>query len=79
MGRRLDQELAEERDGEMFDPDFWERDYQHMADMLPVFCVSSRAYQKSSGRIIKDEAVSGFPSIEDTEIPALKRHALSIA
>jgi hypothetical protein len=41
-----------------------------------VFCVSSRAYQKLSGRLEKDDFQShGFLSIEDTEVPKLQEHA----
>jgi hypothetical protein len=41
-----------------------------------VFCVSSRAYQKLSGRLEKDNFQShGFLSIEDTGIPDLQVHA----
>jgi hypothetical protein len=43
-----------------------------------VFCVSSKAYQKISGRLEDDERVTGFAELEDTEIPALQRHALGI-
>src|SRR5688572_4394524 len=72
-------ELAEKRDGEAFNPNSQERDYEELAERLPVFCVSSKAYQKLSGRFCKDEAISGFPDIENTGIPALKRHASKIA
>lgn len=49
-----------------------------MAGNLPVFCVSSKAYQKMSGRLERDEKVDGFPDIENTGIPGLQRHALKI-
>lgn len=44
-----------------------------------MFCVSSKAYQKISGRLENDDRVAGFARVEDTEIPALKAHALKIA
>jgi hypothetical protein len=39
-----------------------------------VFCVSSRAYQKLCGRLQKDEAVPGFKTVEETEMPQLQAH-----
>ncbi|KAL1839183.1 hypothetical protein VTJ49DRAFT_1802 [Mycothermus thermophilus] len=48
-------------------------DYTAIANNLPVFCVSSRAYHKRSSRYMRD-AVEGFISLEDTGIPALKDH-----
>jgi hypothetical protein len=68
----LDQDQAQARDGADFNPDVQERDYEQLAEMLPVFCVSSRAYQKLSGNMKKDEAISGFPTLEDTESPPCK-------
>ncbi|GAP92026.2 putative tat pathway signal sequence [Rosellinia necatrix] len=74
--KELDQENAVEEDDETFDPDQDIRDYDEVARSLPVFCVSSRAYQKLSGRLEKDDFEShGFPSVEDTEIPQLQEHA----
>ncbi|KAK4163169.1 hypothetical protein QBC43DRAFT_67836 [Cladorrhinum sp. PSN259] len=74
--RELDQEAAAEQDEENFDPEVDLRDYDAVAKTLPVFCVSSRAFQKLSGRLEKDNFnSSGFMSIEDTEIPALQAHA----
>jgi len=75
---RLDQDVAEQRDGEDFDPSSLARDYEVLAEMLPVFCVSGKAFQKMSGNFKEDDEVSGFPDVEDTEIPALKRHARDI-
>ncbi|KAI0417897.1 hypothetical protein F5X98DRAFT_363421 [Xylaria grammica] len=74
--KELDQENAAEEDDETFDPDQDTRDYDKVAQSLPVFCVSSRAYQKLSGKLEKDDFQShGFSSIEDTEIPKLQEHA----
>jgi len=62
-----------------FDPSQDFRDYDEVAANLPVFCVSSRAYQKLSGRIKKDNvSLDGFPSPEDTEIPQLQEHARNL-
>jgi hypothetical protein len=72
---RLDQEAAAEDEGN-FNPDIDVRDYDAVAQSLPVFCVSSRAFQKLSGRLQKDDfSNSGFQSKEDTEVPQLQSHA----
>lgn len=75
---RLDQENAALEDEEGYDPTHEVRDYRELAARLPVFCVSSRAYQKMSGKLDKDEPTTGFLTLEETEIPALQRHALDI-
>jgi chromosome segregation ATPase len=46
--KEIDQELAEDADADAFDPTKDIRDYEEVARNLPVFCVSSRAYQKLS-------------------------------
>ncbi len=72
--KELDQELAAEEDEENFNPDSETRDYEEVAHNLPVFCVSSRGYQKLQGRLRKDPTVPGFKTIEETEIPQLQAH-----
>lgn len=72
--RELDQELAVEEDEEHFDPSVEIRDYDEVARSLPVFCVSSRGYQKLQGRLRQDPAVPGFKGIEETGIPQLQKH-----
>ncbi|KAI5247236.1 hypothetical protein E4T43_02175 [Aureobasidium subglaciale] len=72
--KELDQEAQAEDDPDTFDPEQDMRDYEKVAKDLPVFCVSSRAYQKLSGRLVKDNAVRGFTDVDQTEIPALKAH-----
>ena len=72
--KELDQELAEEEDAANFNPEEEVRDYDEVAASLPVFCVSSRGYQKLMGRFKKDKPVLGFTAIEATEIPALQVH-----
>ncbi|KAK5950264.1 hypothetical protein OHC33_008733 [Knufia fluminis] len=72
--KELDQEIAEEEDAANFDPEEDIRDYDEVAASLPVFCVSSRAYQKMCGRFKKDKHVLGFETLEATEIPALQKH-----
>ncbi|KAF2640941.1 hypothetical protein P280DRAFT_399475 [Massarina eburnea CBS 473.64] len=72
--RELDMQAAEEEDEEAFNPDEDRRDYDEVARSLPVFCVSSRAYQKMCGRLKKDENVPGFQTPESTEMPQLQAH-----
>jgi GTPase SAR1 family protein len=72
--KELDQEAAFEVDEEAFNPDQDLRDYDEVANSLPVFCVSSRAYQKLCGRFKKDGTVPGFRTKEETEVPQLKNH-----
>lgn len=74
---RIDQENAS-HDEDKFDPSRVARDYAEVATKLPVFCVSSKAYQKLSGRLERDEAITGFSDVSDTEIPALQKYAQSI-
>lgn len=72
--RELDMEIAAEEDEENFNPDSDARDYEEVARSLPVFCVSSRGYQKLQGRLRKDPKVPGFVTVEETEIPQLQAH-----
>lgn len=70
----LDREAAEDAGGENFDPEAQLRDYTEVANQLPVFCVSSRGYQKLRGRLRKDGDPPVFQNIEQTGIPALQAH-----
>jgi hypothetical protein len=72
--RELDQEAAQEEDPDQFNPEDEMRNYDEVARSLPVFCVSSRAYQKMSGRLARDNDVPGFRTAEETEIPQLQAH-----
>ena len=72
--KELDQELAAEEDEEIFDPDAEVRNYDDVAQSLPVFAVSSRGYQKLQGRLRKDNEITAFKTIEETEIPQLQKH-----
>ncbi|HEU0047929.1 MAG TPA: hypothetical protein VFQ43_10045, partial [Nitrososphaera sp.] len=73
--KELDMEIQEEEDAANFNPENDVRDYDEVARSLPVFTVSSRAYQKLMGRLIKDKDVPGFTSVEQTQIPQLQEHA----
>jgi hypothetical protein len=72
--KELDQENAAEEDPNAFDPLVEIRDYDEVARSLPVFCVSSRAHQKLSGRLEKDGDVNGFTLLNQTGIPDLQAH-----
>ncbi|KAJ9637247.1 hypothetical protein H2199_007533 [Coniosporium tulheliwenetii] len=76
--KELDQENAMEENEATFNPEEDLRDYDEVARSLPVFCVSSRAYQKLSGRLQRDEDVPGFKTLEETEIPQLQAHCLKL-
>ncbi|KAK7952370.1 uncharacterized protein PG986_008098 [Apiospora aurea] len=71
----LDQETAMQDQGDNYNPEKDMRDYEAVANLLPVFCVSSREYQKKCGRIKSQEEEEGFATLEDTEIPQLLEHA----
>ncbi|KAI1336959.1 hypothetical protein F5Y15DRAFT_426715 [Xylariaceae sp. FL0016] len=74
--KELDEETALEKDESAYNPEEDIRDYEAVAHQLPVFCVSSRAYQCLRNRLQKDEFQSnGFLSTEDTEVPQLQAHA----
>jgi hypothetical protein len=72
--KELDQENAYVEDEANFDPEVDIQDYDKVAKSLPVFCVSSRAYQKMCGRLKKDATVPGFKTADETEMPQLKAH-----
>lgn len=72
--KELDQENAIEEDEENFNPDEDLRDYDAVARSLPVYCVSSKAYQKICGRMKKDAMPGGFKTKDETEIPKLQAH-----
>lgn len=61
-------------DPDSFNPEEDIRDYRQVVKSLPVFCVSSRAYQKLSGRLQKDSPVCGFTNLQETEMPQLQAH-----
>ena len=76
--KELDQENAAEEDEANFNPDEDIRDYEEVARSLPVFCISSRAYQKLCGRLKKDSDVAGFTELAQTEVPQLKAHCIKL-
>lgn len=77
--RELDQDCAEEADGDNFDPSASNRDYRHVADSLPVFCISSRAYQALNGRFDEMDAQNmGYNTLAETGIPQLIAHCIKM-
>jgi len=55
------------------------RDYTRVWKDLPVFVVSSKAFQVMSGQKQDDkDAIRGFLDIKDTKIPALQKHCASL-
>ena len=73
---RLGQEYNEAKDPNNFDPEIDKTDHDAIAAALPVFCVSSRAFQNLCGRLPHDKFdPTGFRTLEDTEIPSLQEHA----
>lgn len=77
--KELDDEHLEELDPENFDPTIQLRDYEKLGKNLPVFCVSSRGYQKLSGRLRRDSLIPGFMDPADTAIPQLQKHCRLLA
>ncbi|KAB5570663.1 hypothetical protein GE09DRAFT_715764 [Coniochaeta sp. 2T2.1] len=77
--KELDDEVAQEQDEDNFDPSQDQRDYGELARQLQVFCLSSRAYLKLSGKLKQDEVVSGFENLDDTEVPLLQQRARELA
>ncbi|OJZ83876.1 hypothetical protein ASPFODRAFT_62985 [Aspergillus luchuensis CBS 106.47] len=53
-------------------------DYDELERNLPVFCVSTRAYQGLRGRADMAKLVGGFSELEETEIPLLQRHCVRL-
>jgi hypothetical protein len=76
--QELDREAAEEMDGENYDPNTDKRDYGAVANSLPVFCVSSRGYQKLQGRLKKDGDPPVFRDIDQTGMPSLQVHCTKL-
>nr|OQO23831.1 hypothetical protein B0A51_09775 [Rachicladosporium sp. CCFEE 5018] len=76
--RELDQEDAADENPDAFNPDEDLRDYDEVARSLPLYCVSSRAYQKLSGRLQKDSAAHCKQLTENGRAAACKRFLNSV-
>ncbi|RYP01889.1 hypothetical protein DL764_006036 [Monosporascus ibericus] len=73
--KELDDEFSQQANPESFDPEDEQRDYRSLAAGLPVFCISSRAYQSLPNLSDNQNPMLGFESSEATEIPQLIEHA----
>ncbi|RYP15066.1 hypothetical protein DL765_005960 [Monosporascus sp. GIB2] len=73
--KELDEEFSQQANPESFDPEDEQRDYDSLATGLPVFCISSLAYQSLSNLSDNGNPMRGFESPEATEIPQLIEHA----
>ncbi|KAJ2906227.1 Nuclear GTPase SLIP-GC [Zalerion maritima] len=75
----MDEEIGEEEDPDNINHSQGIRDYQKLKQELNIFCVSSRAYQKLSGRGKGDTGYAhyGYDDIKETEIPLLRKHAIN--
>jgi hypothetical protein len=71
MITRLDQQGAHHTSPGNFDLKREPRDYAELKRSMPVFCVSSRAYQS----LVNGEPMNGFSKINSTEIPQVRAHA----
>ncbi|RYP36810.1 hypothetical protein DL767_003200 [Monosporascus sp. MG133] len=72
--KELDQEFSQQLNPESFDPEEEQRDYDSLAKRLPVFCISSRAYQSLCGLFDNKDRVPGFEDYKATEMPQLIEH-----
>ncbi|KAH6653996.1 hypothetical protein BKA67DRAFT_658330 [Truncatella angustata] len=70
--KEMDQDKVMRQNGDLFVSGTDNRDYNEEAASLPVFWVSSRAYQKTKGRLEGEDPVQGFPTLEHTGIPQLQ-------
>lgn len=70
---RIDEEDGQ--DSEDYDPSVTKRDYEQVASSLPVFCISSKAYQQFRKPARGETRVEGFRAVEDSQIPSLQEHA----
>lgn len=75
--REIDEADAQ-ADDENFDPSVKLRDYDEFGRLLPVFCVSSKAYQQLRMQTKRETRVEGFRNLIDSEIPLLQQHAMDL-
>lgn len=77
-GIREVDEADAQADDENFDPSIKQRDYDEVGRSLPVFCVSSKAYQQLRMQTKRETRVEGFRNLTDSEIPLLQQHAIKL-
>lgn len=75
--RDLDEADAQ-ADDENYDPSMKQRDYDEVGRSLPVFCVSSKAFQQLRTQTKRETRVEGFRNLTDSEIPLLQQHAIKL-
>lgn len=75
--KQYEDETADTKDPENFDPSIPLRDYSEVENELPVFCVSARGYQKLCGRLQNESKANQFTEKHQTEIPQLKKHCMN--
>lgn len=71
--REIDE--GEAQDDESYDPSVENRDYGEVARSLPVFTISTKAFQQLCCPKKRETQVAGFKTLLDTEIPQLIEHA----
>ena len=73
--REIDEQIMAEEEPAKRKTSAPPREYDQIAAALPVFCVSSKAYLKLSGKLLNDPSMGpGLRTIEDTNIPQLQEH-----
>lgn len=76
--RELDEDEPEGEEA-TFDPSAAQsRDYRQVAQSLPVFTISAKAYQQICRPKKRDTQITGFKMLFDTEIPQLVEHAMKL-
>lgn len=74
----VDRESAEDSSADLPSRAARYRQYETLARNLPVFCVSSDAYQTLCGNSTNNRAAYGFGAEADTGVPALLAHCASL-
>ncbi|KAI3400969.1 hypothetical protein diail_1177 [Diaporthe ilicicola] len=77
-GMRETDEADAQADDRHFDPSVKHRDYDEIGRSLPVFCVSSKAYQQLRLQRKRETRVEGFRNLTDSEVPLLQQHAMKL-
>lgn len=74
--REIDEEDEHQAEEERRNPSTQKRDYEEVARSLPVFCISSKAYQQQRKNTQHGNLrTEGFKNLESTGIPSLQQHA----
>ncbi|EFQ34106.1 tat pathway signal sequence [Colletotrichum graminicola] len=74
--KELEKESASDENDAFFKDEKHTPDYEKIKADLPVFCISSRTYQKLNGMMRNEDiSTSGYRDADDTGIPSLQAHA----